>query len=314
MSEKRELAQRCRPSRLDEIWGNTEMVKSLRRMLENPARPQTYLFCGPAGTGKTTAARVFCNELGVSELNLTEYNASDKNGVDDIRGIIDDMQYSVFGLRAVIFDECHMWSASAMSAILKMLEEPPKDTYFFLCTTNPEKLTQAVKSRCETYQTRTLDERTMIKSLRNLCGREGIEVSIDVLETIAEKSEGCPRYALKLLDKVEGLDDDSAMAVLSAEKTMSEDVSPAVKDLCRMVMDGKTAWKDIAAVLRTVKGSDIESFRRGVLGYLNAVLLNSGSYAAANAISYFAQNFFDSGFAGLTLACWQSINSLKGCD
>jgi len=311
MGNDMELARRCRPATLDDMWGNESVVGSLKALLNNPKRPQTYLFKGPGGTGKTTAARAFAHDLGIDELDIKEMNASDNNGVDDMRALMDELQYRGWGNgRAVILDECHRLSAAAQSSILKLTEEPPEGCYMLLCTTDPQQLSKPLLTRCVQMELRPITEDEMIRRLKGVCKTEGMDISVDVLESVADKCEGVPRVALKLLDKVNGMDEDSALKLLSKEKA-GDDMAPDVKKLCNLLLKG-AAWGDIADILKKIKGSDAEGVRRQIAGYMAAVLLNRGQAKAACILSYFTDSFFTSGFSGLVYACYGALEESRG--
>jgi len=304
--EKRELAQACRPTTLNEVWGNEEAVSVLTGFLSKESRPQSYLFTGDAGTGKTTMARAYAHDLNVEPIDLIEINASDHTGVDDMRNLIETLQYAGFGdRRAVILDEAHYLSANAQSSILKLLEEPPADVYIMLATTNPEKLSTAIKTRCIQIVSAPLDEELLIKKLRKIRREEDIDVTIDILEEIAEKSEGVPRKALKLLDKVSGMSEEKALKILATE--VSEDTeNPDVRAICTAFLNRGT-WKSIANNIKNVKNSDVEGVRRQIAGYLSAVLVNSENAKAACALGYFVDSFFNSGYSGLVYSCYCAL-------
>jgi DNA polymerase-3 subunit gamma/tau len=242
--------------------------------------------------------------LGVDDLDLLEINASDNNGIDDMRQLIEALSYHGFGdSRAVILDESHLLSNSAQNSILKLLEEPPKDTYIFLCTTDPQKLLRTILSRCIQLEVHPLNDRVMLKKLKGVVESEKLNLSTDVLEVIVEKAEGVPRVALKLMDKVDGMDEATALTTLAKESSVSDIIDPDVGNLCRAFLK-KESWKEISAILRTLKGQDPEAVRRQVLGYMAAVLLNRGDAAPAIVMSYFVDSFFTSGYGGLVYACF----------
>lgn len=310
MAEKTELARRMRPVTLSEVWGNTEVVETLQSFLKRDNRPQTYLFRGASGCGKTTLARAYAHDLGVDDIDLMEINASDNNGIDDMRQLIESLSYHGFGdCRAVILDESHLLSNSAQNSILKLLEEPPKDTYIFLCTTDPQKLLRTILSRCIQLEVQPLSDRTLLKKLKGVASSEELNISTDVLEVIVEKAEGVPRVALKLMDKVDGMDEATALTTLAKESAVSDIIEPDVRNLCQALLKGKD-WKDISALLKTMKGLDPEGVRRQVLGYMTTVLLNTGSSAPAIVMSYFVDSFFTSGYSGLVYACYGACQEL----
>lgn len=306
-----DLATRLRPSKLEDVWGNEKAKKTLINLLSNEKRPQVYLFTGPAGCGKTTLARAFASELGINEVGLTELNMSDKTGVDSIRSLIDETSYSIADVSGYILDECHQISTAGQSAALKLLEEPPKDVYFFLCTTDPQKLSTALKSRCVQIVVEHIDEVMLIKHLRKACKAEGLRVSTDVLELIADKAEGVPRRALKLLDKVANMEEEEAIEVLNAELTGDTTEDPDIKVICQALLNRTRNWKDITEHLKNVKSSDAEGVRRAIAGYMSAVLLNSGNPVAATILQEFTESLFASGFPGLVLQCFSAFTAIQ---
>ena len=145
-----ELYKRFRPKSLDAVVGNGGTVAALQKFLKKGNLPHTILFKGPSGCGKTTLARILAKELGCGVLDLREYNSADFRGIDTIRDISRIMTNApaAGNCRVFILDEAHQLSKDAQNAALKILEDTPKHVYFFICTTDPQKLIATIRSRC----------------------------------------------------------------------------------------------------------------------------------------------------------------------
>ena len=148
MEEKLELYRKYRPTTLDQMVGNEATIKSLKKELENGSH--TFLFTGNAGCGKTTLARIIAKEVGAGELSIREINSADNRGIDTAREVMEQMRFNPSDGDALVWilDEVHMISSAGPNAFLKALEDTPSHCYFFLCTTNPEKLISPLKTRC----------------------------------------------------------------------------------------------------------------------------------------------------------------------
>ena len=214
------LALKYRPKNFNDVVGQDNQIKILQYQVETDSTKNAYLFVGPAGTGKTTCARIFANELNKGKGNPIEVDAARNNGVDDVRNIIDnssfrsiDSKYKVY-----IIDECHMFSIGAWNAMLKLLEESPELTVFILCTTDPRKIPATILSRVQRYDFRKILYETIVDRLKYIIINEDtddkdnkIVVSEEVIEYIAKLAEGGMRDAISMLDKCLSLNNNLNM-------------------------------------------------------------------------------------------------------
>lgn len=201
------LAIKYRPKTFEDVTEQVFIKAILSNQLKSGEVKHAYLFCGGAGTGKTTCARIFASEINKGSGNPIEMDAASQNGVDDVREIIQqaktksiDSEYKVF-----IIDECHAFSNNAWQAMLKIIEEPPAKSIFIFCTTNPEKIPKTIISRVQRYDFQRISQDGIVKRLRHICDRELQKeddlVRLEALEYIAKIADGGMRDAITLLDK-----------------------------------------------------------------------------------------------------------------
>jgi DNA polymerase-3 subunit gamma/tau len=280
------LYLKYRPQELSEVVGNTEVIESLQKTLQEPEKaPHSYLFVGQTGCGKTTLARIIAKELGCDELAYNEINAADNNGVDDVRSIIQKCQFSPLRGKCIVWviDEAQMLTRQAQNALLKILEDTPSHVYFILCTTDPQKLLPTVKGRCVQYEMNTLDERQMFTLLRKVVKAEEETLEKIVYTQIYKESKGHPRNALQILEKVLSVDEDSRLE--TAKKSAEH------------------GWTEISRILKGLKTGEPESIRYHILSYCQTMLLNKFDANVAFIMGEFIEPFYDSKFPGLVLAC-----------
>lgn len=300
------LYQKYRPETLDDFFGSDKTIYSLRTLLEKDIEefPHSIMFTGPSGCGKTTLARIVADSLNCSKNDFQELNSADFRGIDTVRDIIRKMRYRPTSgpCRVWLIDECHKLSPDAQEAILKPLEDTPEHIYFILATTEPEKLKKTMVNRCTQFPVEELSSRLIIKLLNTVLKKEKKEIPDEVKKQIAKDSLGSPRMALVILDKIIDLNEED---MLNAAKQSAEEENEVI-DLCRALMK-EERWEKISKILKGIS-TEPESVRRMVLGYCNTTLLNSSQNdKAADIIAEFSDNFFYSGNAGLTLACYNII-------
>ena len=219
-------ARKYRPMTFDSVVGQHALTTTLKNAIAQGKLAHAYLFCGPRGVGKTTCARIFaktincmsptpegeaCNECESCRafneqrsFNIHELDAASNNGVEDIRGLIEQVQIppQVGRYKVFIIDEVHMLSTAAFNAFLKTLEEPPAHAIFVLATTEKHAILPTILSRCQIFDFARITLNDTIKHLEYVAGKEGIKYEPEALHVIAEKADGGMRDALSIFDQV----------------------------------------------------------------------------------------------------------------
>ena len=189
-----------RPDNIGKLFGQDHLTDLLITWLEDLNRvPQSVLFAGPYGTGKTTIARILAGKLASSKTDLKEINAADARGIEDVRGWAESAKFSPLGNggKIYIIDELHQMTNAAQSALLKVIEEPPSKIYFFLCTTEPFKLLPAIRSRCTVLELKLLGLNDTRSLLAYACGNK---LHKEIVDAIHYKSGGHARDAIKMAE------------------------------------------------------------------------------------------------------------------
>lgn len=298
-----ELYKKHRPTELSDVIGAEDTVKTLQNMIERKKVPHTILFHGPSGCGKTTLARILKTELDCDDIDFRELNCSDFRGIDTVREITRNMRLAPTGgnCRIWLLDEVHQLSKDGQNAALKILEDTPSHVYFFLCTTDPQKLLKTIRTRCCEFPVRLLTEKEISKLMKSIIKEESLDVSEEAIEEILDKANGSARTALVLLDKIANLtEEEQAEAVKVAVESEKETI-----ELCRALYQ-KADWRKITTLLNGIV-AEPETIRYAVLMYARAILLKKRDSHAFHMITCFEDNFYDSKQAGLVRACYEVI-------
>jgi DNA polymerase-3 subunit gamma/tau len=219
-------ARKYRPQNFSTVVGQSHITTTLKNAIKNNQLAHAFLFCGPRGVGKTTCARILaktincenrtpdgeaCNECNScvsfdngTSLNIHELDAASNNSVEDIRTLVEQVRFApqAGDYKVYIVDEVHMLSAAAFNAFLKTLEEPPPFAIFILATTEKHKILPTILSRCQIFDFRRITNKDTVEHLQEICDKENIKADKTALHIIAQKSEGCLRDALSILDKI----------------------------------------------------------------------------------------------------------------
>ena len=219
-------ARKYRPQIFSTVVGQSHITTTLKNAIKNNQLAHAFLFCGPRGVGKTTCARILaktincenrtaegeaCNHCNScvsfdngSSLNIHELDAASNNSVEDIRTLVEQVRFAPQAgkYKVYIVDEVHMLSSAAFNAFLKTLEEPPPFAIFILATTEKHKILPTILSRCQIFDFKRITNNDTVEHLQEICEKEHITADKTALHIIAQKSEGCLRDSLSILDKI----------------------------------------------------------------------------------------------------------------
>ena len=267
------LPLKYRPMTFEDVVGQEHVVKTLRHALAANRIANAYLFVGPRGIGKTTLSRIFakalnclspngvepcgncvnCREIAAGRaLDVTELDAASHNKVEDVKPIIESVQFKPANSKYKIFivDECHMLSNAAWNALLKTLEEPPAHVRFVFATTEGDKVLPTIVSRCQRFDLRRIQTNDIVSRLKFICAREGVDAEEDALLAIARGAEGGMRDALSSLDQ---------LISFKGDKVTEEDALGVFGLVSRAALEtlaGAILAGDTAQILRSIEMFD----------------------------------------------------------
>ncbi|MBR7076841.1 MAG: DNA polymerase III subunit gamma/tau, partial [Lachnospiraceae bacterium] len=290
------LYRKFRPQTFSQVKGQDHVVLTLTNQIKNNRAGHAYLFTGTRGTGKTSVAKIFakavnclhpvdgepCNEcehckaiMAGNFMDVVEIDAASNTGVDDIRRVIEEIQYTPAKGRykVYIIDEAHMLSGSAANAFLKTLEEPPEYVIFILATTEPHKLPVTILSRCQRYDFKRISVDTIALNLSALLDSEGVASEEKAVKYIARAADGSMRDAISLLDKCIAFNLGEKLTYANVLSTLGTVDVETFSRLFRAISKG-----DVALALTTIEetidaGKDISQFVSDFTVYIRNLLL-----------------------------------------
>ncbi len=300
----RALYRQYRPTRFCDVVGQEHITTTLIHQVESGRIAHAYLFCGTRGTGKTTSARIFARAVNClapeggepcgscaacqaaqSEVNgdIVEIDAASNNGVDDVRALIERVQFAPLQLRrrVYIIDEAHMITGPAFNALLKTLEEPPEHVVFILATTEPQKLPATILSRCQRFDFRRLFVKDIVSTLKSVLRHAGASIEEDGLLLIARAADGGMRDALSLADQClafcgNTVSTGDVYAVLgSMEEGFLFDMADAL-----LAGDTQRALRQLDGIVRG--GRDLSVFCADMAAHFRGLLLAKACGECAN--------------------------------
>ena len=288
------LARKWRPRVWGDMLGQEHVTSTLKNAIKNDRLAHAYLFTGPRGVGKTTAARILAKSLncakGISVVpcnqcsnckeisdgvntDVYEIDGASNRGINEIRSLREKIKYMPSGARYKIYiiDEVHMLTKEAFNALLKTLEEPPEHVIFIFATTEPHKVPSTIISRCQRFDFRRISTNEIMKSLQNICKEENINIDDEAIQLIAMKSDGSLRDSQSILDQMISYTEGTITGeeVIKALGLIEQEVFFKITD----IVQKKDLKKGIQLVEDIVsKGYDVEEFLSGLEDHLRNLL------------------------------------------
>lgn len=288
------LARKWRPQTFDDLIGQEPIARVLKNAISQGKTAHAYVFSGPRGVGKTSAARILAKALNCAEgpatepcgkcesclsisdgssMDVSEIDGASNTGVDNIRDLRERVRYAATGGRHKIYiiDEAHMLSISAFNALLKTLEEPPPHVIFVLATTEPKKIPATVLSRCQHLPFRRMTAQKVKERLKHICKAEPIKITDPALEMISRAADGSMRDSLTILDQIASFSED--ITETEVKDLLGITDIQTLSELTSAVIAGDTKTIVSTISLLADSGADLKTFTKDLLQFIRDLLI-----------------------------------------
>ena len=285
------LYRKYRPQTFDDIVGQNHIVSVLKNAIDKDQISHAYLFYGSRGTGKTSIAKIFANEVNNNEVyqkenvDIIEIDAASNNGVDEVRDIKEAIKFlpTEGKYKVYIIDEVHMLTTAAFNALLKTLEEPPAHVIFILATTEIHKIPATILSRCQRFEFKNLSQEQLIDRLKYIAKEESLVIEEAAIEKIATLAKGGLRDAISILDQVSNYSEEITLNhILEVTSSISEDdILEFYRDLLKCdVIKSLLKYNEFVAQAKDTKLllNDLINVTRDIIVYKNLKNTNHIAY------------------------------------